>query len=91
MIMKNVLSMILLGGLCSIFVGCVSTNLTAIAFKPASTIDQLSSGEVPVCGRAGGTPDYSLSEPEPEQHLQAMNILCNLEVNSSPLEIQFVA
>jgi hypothetical protein len=89
--MKNELLLILLVSLFG-SVGSVVVILDVIAFKPASAIDQLSSGEVPVCGR-GGTPGYNAPEPEPEpgQHPQAINILCNLGVNSGPWEIQFVA
>jgi Bacterial Ig domain len=90
--MKNELFLILVASLFGSSTSSVFGILDAIAFKSAPVIDPLPSGEVPVCGR-GSTIVNNTSEPEsePEQYPKAMDILCNVEENSLPWEIQFVA
>jgi hypothetical protein len=86
--MKNELFLILVASLFGGSTSSVFVILDVIAFKPSPVVDPLTSGEVPVCGR-GTTIVHNASEPEPEpeQYPHAMNISCNLEVNSSPWEI----
>lgn len=93
--MENMLVLILLGSLCSTIMGCVSTHLSAMAFKPASSAELLDYdrlGEInaraPSC-RLGSNPNAF--EPTSTQaympvryYPQALDINCIADANRGP-------
>ena len=101
--MENMLVLILLGSLSSTFMGCVSTDLSAMGFKPASSADLLDYdllGEInaraPSCHLDSNSNAF---EPTSTQaympvgyYPQALDINCIADANrGGPWEIQLVA
>jgi Big-like domain-containing protein len=100
--MKNAIVLILLGSLCITFMGWVSTNLSAMAFKPASSADLLDYdrlGEInaraPSCTLSSDPnafePTSTRAYMQVRYYPQALDINCVADAGRGPWEIKLVA